>query len=74
MRHFIVQYEIRKGLGPEWVSKTHESTFDDIDPETPEFDLKRMAVYELETRLRASEDYPLYGKNWNIAEVNEVVY
>lgn len=74
MRHFLVHYEVRKGLGPEWVPKTHEASFDDVDLETTDHDLKQMARTEVDQKFFKSEDYPLYGKFWHIESVEEIKY
>lgn len=70
MHEFIVEVSIRKGLGPEWVTKNFPVGFDDVDPGVPEYHLKQMAIREVESKLYNSEDYPYYGKNWSIIEVH----
>lgn len=63
---------IRKGLGPDYAPKERIAYLDDVDTETSESDLKTMAVRQVEAKLYASEDYPLYGKNWYIKDVYQI--
>jgi hypothetical protein len=74
MRYFIVHYQFRKGLGPEWEPRQTEVAFDDIDPETTDAELIRMAQMEVNTRFERSDDYRLYGKFWEITDVEEINY
>ncbi|MEM1323647.1 MAG: hypothetical protein AAGG75_25525 [Bacteroidota bacterium] len=66
---FNVEVEIRKGLGPEWVTKNFIQAYDDVPEEVPESEVKKWAVADTEKALYNSEDYPWYGKNWIIVDV-----
>ncbi len=74
MRYFTVHYTFRPGINGAPENREHESAFDDIDPETTDNELKNMAVREVENRFYNSIDYPLYGKFWQIIEVEERCY
>lgn len=74
MRHFIVRYTIRKGLGPGWEERSQEVAFDDIDPETTDRQLQDFARNEVESRLQQTEDFYWYGRNWTIYSVEEINY
>ena len=69
MYNFNVEVSIRKGLGPEWVSKFFDVGFDDVDNDVPIEEVKKWARNEVESQLRDSEDYRLYGENWVIVGV-----
>lgn len=74
MRHFIVYYLFRQGINGPKTGRETEVTFDDIDPETTDSDLRKMAIQEVDSRFYKSEDYPLYGKFWEITDVVEINY
>ncbi len=74
MRYFLVHYLFRKGINGPKVPKETEVAFDDIDPETTDLELKRMAEREVDNRFEKSEDFPLYGKFWEITDVEEINY
>ena len=67
--YFNVIFEIRKGLGPDTFLKTIAVGFDDLPPDTTDYELRQMAILEAESYLYKSEDYHLYRKNWKVAEV-----
>ena len=64
-----VEVCIVKGLGPDTFNKVFEVAFHDIEPGTSDYDIKQMAQKEVETKLYKSEDYPLYGKNWEVVGI-----
>lgn len=66
---FNVEVELRKGLGPEWVTRSFAQAYDDVPDEVTEDEVKKWAVADTERQLYNSEDYQLYGKNWIIGEV-----
>lgn len=74
MRYFIVHYSFRPGLNGNPIMKSTEVAFDDIDPETTDDQLKRMAAIEVDQHFERSGDFPLYGKFWEVIEVEEVYY
>lgn len=46
---FAIHYKLRKGLGPEWVSKVSEIGIDDLPPETNVDEAKEMALSDFKT-------------------------
>lgn len=74
MRHFMVYYDFRKGINGPIEKRSTEVAFDDIDPETTDLQLRRMAEREVNNRFESSNDFPLYGKFWEITEVKEINY
>lgn len=68
MRQLEVEVIIRKGLGPEYITKNFPYGFDDLPEDTTDFEIKEMAKYQVETYLRNTEDYRAYGKNWEIID------
>lgn len=74
MRHFLVHYTFRKGINGPSEKRQSEITYDDIDPETTDMELKRMAANDVDQRFYQSVDYPLYGKFWQVIEVEDISY
>lgn len=74
MRYFLVHYTFRHGINGPTENKTTEVAFDDIDPETSDQELRRMAVMEVDQRFEKSDDFPLYGKFWEVTDVEEINY
>ena len=72
MREFAVHFLIRKGLGPDWISKTIFVGLDDIDHEMSEADIRQWARSEAESILYKSDDYPVYGKNWIYKDMESI--
>lgn len=65
----VIHYQLRKGLGPEWLNKEYFTAFDDLPEDVEPYQIYDMARKEfLQTRYR-SEDYHLYGENWIIGEI-----
>lgn len=53
MNHlFVVNFLVRRGLGPKWEQKNIEVFLDDIDPETTRSAIIDMAIYEAKEQLR----------------------
>lgn len=73
MRHFVVRYYFRHGINGRWEDREIVITFDD-DHETTDADFKSMAEREVNIRFERSDDYPLYGKFWEVYQVEEVDY
>lgn len=46
---FVIHYDLRKGLGPEWIKKTEEIFLDDLSLET-DYEIKEMAKAEFKER------------------------
>lgn len=67
--HFNVEVELRKGLGPETVTKNIEQFYDDVPEDVPEEEVRQWAINDTNDFMYKSEDYPLYGKNWQVIEV-----
>lgn len=63
-----VEVRIRKGFGPDYKIKNIPIGFDDLPDDTSNEEIKDMAKMEVDSLLRSSEDYPLYGKNWEIID------
>ncbi len=74
MRFFTVYYTFRKGINGPTENRETEVAFDDIDPETTDRDLVRMATNEVNQRFERSNDHPLYGKFWEVTDVQERCY
>lgn len=74
MRYFHVHYLFRHGINGHREPRQTEVAFDDVDPETTDAQLKQMARREVDSRFERSEDFPLYGKFWEITDVIEVCY
>lgn len=74
MRHFVVYYLFNIGINGPRKKRHLEVSFDDIDPETSDKDLKRMAHSEVDQRFKQSDDFPLYGKFWEVTDIEEVFY
>lgn len=72
LTELIVSVSIRKGLGPEWFTKNFSVGFDDLPEETTSYEVRQMAIREVEEKLYGSEDYPRYGKNWVIQDVESI--
>jgi hypothetical protein len=68
MAQLVVEVQIRKGLGPEMMTKNFDVGFDDLPEETTWSEIKDMARREVESQLMRSEDFPVYGKNWTIVD------
>lgn len=69
IQEVIIHYQLRKGLGPEWVEKEYYTAFDDLPSDIERHEIYSMARREfLETRYK-SDDYPLYGENWILGEI-----
>ena len=69
MYQFTVEVSIRKGLGPDWITKNFSQAYDDVPEEVTEEEVKSWAINDTEAELYRSEDYKLYGKNWIVQEV-----
>lgn len=74
MRYFTVYYTFRRGINGPTEKQETEVVFDDIDPETTDLELQRMAEREVNHRFESSDDYPLYGKFWQVTDVEERCY
>ena len=69
-REFAVIVLIYKGLSrTESFQKTIFVGLDDLPADMSDNEIKDYAVRDAEEQLRKSEDFPLYGKNWEIIEV-----
>ena len=71
MRSFAIEFEVRKGLGPETAIKTVFVGLDDLDPEATEDEIRALAVQDAEEQLSRSEDFRIYGKTWTLLEIHE---
>lgn len=70
IRDFAVIVRIYKGLSrTESFLKTIFVGLDDIPSEMSENEVRDYATRDAEEQLRKSEDFPLYGENWEIVEV-----
>jgi hypothetical protein len=72
VREYAVHFNVRKGLGPEWESKTIFVGLDDIDHEMSEAEIRQLARSEAETQLFNTDDYLIYGKNWIYKDIEEI--
>lgn len=63
-----VEVKIRKGLGPETITRHYPVGYDDIPEETTKQEIEDMAKKDVEEYLSGTEDYPKYGKNWEIIQ------
>lgn len=72
MASFYVTVMIRKGLGPEFVTRNLEVGFDDLEEDVSDGQLRQMAIAEVDSMLRKSIDYPHYGKNWRITYIERL--
>ena len=66
---FNVAVSIRKGCGPEWITKNFTQAYDDVPEDVTEDEVKKWAIADTEKLLYNSEDFPLYGKNWTVEGV-----
>ena len=69
LQEVVVHYRIRKGLGPEYISRTYTLGFDDLPEEAGRREIIDMARQEFLRVCRSSIDYQLYGENWIIDEI-----
>lgn len=69
MQEVVVNYQQRRGLGPRWNHKIYVTAFDDLPPETENWEIYDMARREFIESMHRSEDFPLYGENWIIGEI-----
>ncbi len=75
MKYFLVNYIFYKGLSRVPDYRNTEVCFDDIDPETTDAELKKMAAHEVDCRfIKCSEDFRIYGKFWDVTDVEEINY
>jgi len=68
----VINYKLRKGLGPSWIDCTYVTAFDDLPEDTEKHEIYDMARSEFLERRYNSEDYRLYGENWIIGEIELV--
>lgn len=61
-----VEVIIRKGLGPDHFRTCISVGLDDLPEETTRDEIKKMAKAEVDQKLMNTEDYPVYGHNWEI--------
>lgn len=59
MYQYEVEFRVRKGLGPEFVTKMVPVAYDDVDPDVPEYIVKEWAVKEAKQYLR-DRDCPVF--------------
>jgi len=64
-----VTVKIRKGLGPETLTKIFVIILDADPDKITARELIARAKAEMDSLLRKSEDYKHYGKNWEILGV-----
>lgn len=55
MYAYNVEFRVRKGLGPEYVTIIVPVAYDDVDPEVPEYKVKEWAKKDAEAYLRERE-------------------
>lgn len=72
MASFYVTVIIRKGLGPEFMTRNLEVGFDDLDDDISDSQLRQMVASEINTMFRRTDDFPLYGKNWRIVHIERL--
>ena len=65
-----VEVKIRKGLGPDYIMKSIPVFFDDLPEGTTKYEMESMAAREIDEQLSKTEDFPQYGKNWEITNYN----
>lgn len=65
---YAVHFYIRKGLGPDRTMRTVFVGLDDLPDDVSYSDLRSMIIADAEEQLRGSEDYHLYGKNWEFSD------
>lgn len=53
--NFIVEFQVRKGLGPDFVRKEVSIGYDDVDLDVPEYRVKEWAKKDAEAYLLARE-------------------
>lgn len=69
-QEFVVNVLIYKGLSrTDSFPKTICVGLDDLPAELSENEIREYAVRDAEEQLRRTEDFPLYGKNWEIIQV-----
>ena len=61
-----VEVSIRKGMGPDFFLKHFDVAFDDLPNDIDRIEVERMAKMEVEQYLFQTDDYPVYGKNWEV--------
>ena len=65
----MAQVKIRKGLGgDESFIKPVFVGLDDLPDELSDSEIKNLIGREVDSQLSRSDDYPLYGKNWEIVD------
>ena len=57
--NFTVEFQVRKGLGPEWVTKNVDVGFDDVEPDVPLYIIEQWAIADAKRYLE-SRDCPVY--------------
>jgi hypothetical protein len=55
-RAYAVHFQVMKGLGPDFREKVINIFFDDIDPETQEWQLRQWAINEATAQLKSAPD------------------
>ena len=50
--NFIVEFEVMKGLGPDFVTKLVDVGYDDVDADVPEYVVREWAKKDAEAHLK----------------------
>ena len=56
---YNVEFLVRKGLGPDWVTKIVFQAYDDVDPDVAEYIVKQWAIADAKQYLK-DHDCPAF--------------
>jgi hypothetical protein len=66
----VAQVKVRKGLsGEESFLKPVFVGLDDLPNELSEPEIKDLIAREVDSQMMRSEDFRLYGKNWEVVDI-----